>query len=189
MTNTPTSSRMAPDARRAQILQAARRVLVRDGIDRFSLEQVAREADVALTLPRHYFQSTDGLLAAALIDAIYEITDVLTAPAPNSSLEDRWRAYIANLANDKWGHELWLRSAYIDHDVNTVVQDIRRRMIEGSFQRHWDDMTPREQLAYSGWVGYVEAAVAEWIKQGAQDQQLLLDVMLDGAKRLGVRGL
>lgn len=56
-------------------------------------------------------------------------------------------------------------------DLDKVVQDIRRRTIEGSSQRRWDDMTPREQLAFSGWVGYVEAAVAEWIKQGAQDQE------------------
>ena len=73
---------MAHDARKAQILHAAQRVRARDGTDRFSLEQVAREAGVALRLPRHYFQSSDGLLAAALIDAAHEITDVLIAPAP-----------------------------------------------------------------------------------------------------------
>jgi hypothetical protein len=74
-------------------------------------------------------------------------------------------------------------------DVDTVVRKIRRRLIEGSFQRRWDDMMPQEQLAFSGWVGYVEASVVEWIRQGAQDQELLLQVMLDGAERLGVRGI
>ena len=164
-------------------------VLARDGIDRFSLEQVAREAGVALILPRHYYKSRDGLLAAALIDAVYETTEVLVARDRALTLEDRWRAYIGHLADNAWGHEVWLRSEFVHPDVDEVVRDIRRRTIEGSFQRRWDDMTPHEQLAFSGWVGYVEAAVAEWIKQGAQDQELLLEVMLDGAKRLGVSGL
>ena len=114
---------------------------------------------------------------------------LIASAASPASLVDRWRAYIANLAENRWGHELWLRSAYVHPDADKVVQAIRRRLIEGSFQRRWDDMTPREQLAFSGWVGYVEAAAAAWIKQGAQDQQLLLDAMRDGAKRLGVRGL
>ena len=86
-----------------------------------------------------------------------------------------------HLADNAWGHELRLRSKYVHPpDVDKAVRDIRRRMIEGSFQRRWDDMTPHEQLAFSGWVGFIETAVAEWINQGAQDQELLLEVMLDG---------
>ena len=189
MANVSTPRRMPADARKAQILDAAKRLLARDGIDRFSLEEVAREAGVALTLPRHYFDGRDGLLAAALIDAVSETTEVLVVRAPNLTLEDRWRAYIGHLAENAWGHEIWLRSAYVHTDVDRVVREIRRRLIEGSFQRRWDDMTPHEQLAFSGWVGYVEASVAEWIRQGAQDQELLLQVMLEGAERLGVRGL
>lgn len=180
--------RMAWDQRKAMILRTARSVLERDGIERFSLEQVAREAGVAATLPRHYFFSRDGLLVAALIDLLHEITDVLLVADPALTLEERLRAYIEQLARNPWSHSIWLASARVHPEVDEHSRQTRRRLIEASFRRPWDDLAPDERVAMSGWIGYVDGAVMQWIEEGAEDQQMLLTVLLDGAKRHGVVG-
>jgi AcrR family transcriptional regulator len=178
--------RLPPEERSAQILAAARRVLTRDGITRFSLEAVAREAGVAATLPRHYFESRDGLLAAALLDVLQEFTEMLTVPGPD--LPDRLRAYIAHLAQNAWGHALWVNSANLSPDVDEAFSAVRRQMIEGAYRRRWEDMTPLEQLTASGFIGYFNDVVTAWLEQGADDQELVVSALLDGARRLGVKG-
>jgi AcrR family transcriptional regulator len=184
MAQPSTPRRMAPEDRRAQLLGAARSVLARDGLERFSLEDVAREAGVALTLPRHYFESRDGLLVAVLLGVLHELTDPLIAPDPPLPMDQRLRIYIGHLAENTWGHALWLKSANLHPDLDAAARAIRRRLIEASYGRRWEDMTPEEQLKCSGWLGYVNAVVAEWIEQGAEDQEQLLAAILDGAWRL-----
>jgi AcrR family transcriptional regulator len=180
---------MDPARRRAHLLDAARVVLARDGLERFSLEAVAREAGVAATLPRHYFTSRDGLLIATAIEVIQDITSVLTVGDPALGLADRLRAYVDKLADNPWAHTVWLGAAHLHPELETAVNRIHRRLAEISFGRRWQDMSKAERLAASGWIGYANGAIAQWIEQGATDRQALLDALLDAARRLGVMGL
>src|SRR6476660_168878 len=82
-------TRMKASERRAQILLAARDVLARDGLDRFSLEEVARQSGVAATLPRHYFGGRDGLLGATVAEVIDDLATSLTSPDPNITAHQR----------------------------------------------------------------------------------------------------
>lgn len=177
--------RLPPTERKAQILLAARRVLARDGVDGFSLEEVAREAGVAATLPRHYFDSRDGLLAAAALETAREVTEPLIAPG--LTLPERLRIYISRLAENSWGHALWVNSGYLHPLVDETLRKLRCAMIEGAYQRRWDHMTPHEQLTNSGLIGYFNDVVTAWIDQGAKDQELVVSALLDGARRLGVQ--
>lgn len=53
------------NARRAQVLYAAARVISESGAERARLVDVARAAGVSIGLIQHYFESRDNLLAAA----------------------------------------------------------------------------------------------------------------------------
>lgn len=55
--------------RRTAILQAALTVLTREGITRFSMRRVAREAGVALGLVNYHFKTKEALLAAVTVAA------------------------------------------------------------------------------------------------------------------------
>jgi AcrR family transcriptional regulator len=187
-TNEQTIKRMSADQRRAHILRAARAVLARDGVDRFSLEEVAREAGVAATLPRHYFESRDRLLAAAMNELTLEVVEPLVRPDPALTLAERFRIYVRQINEVRWGHSIWIRAASVDPDVGAAAGDLRRRMVSLSFGRPWEELSPAEQLRGAGWTGYFTAAVAEWIEQQSDDQEVLIDALLDGARRFGVRG-
>ena len=184
----PGARRLPADKRRAQILDAARVVLARDGVDRFSLEEVAREAGVAATLPRHYFESRDRLLAAAVNALTLDVVEPLLRPDPALTLAERFRMYIRRISELRWGYAMWLRAQSVHPDVEAAAVDLRRRLTSLSFGRPWEELSTVEQLQGAGWVGYFTAAVAEWIEQESDDPEVLLEALLDGARRLGVRG-
>jgi AcrR family transcriptional regulator len=59
-------TRLAPEARRDQILDAAARTVLRGGVAAVRLEQLARDVGVSKALAYSYFRSRDDLLAALL---------------------------------------------------------------------------------------------------------------------------
>lgn len=180
--------RLSADQRRAQILEAAKRVLERDGLNRFSLEGVAREAGVAATLPRHYFDSRDRLLAAVVNDLTPQIVEPLLRRDPSLSLEERYRLYIQVVGRNRWAHGLWHRAEAVHPDLARSARKLRRLFVSMSFGRSWKELSTEEQLRGAGWVGFVSAAVTEWMELGLKDEELLLTVLLDEARRFGVVG-
>lgn len=49
-------------------------------------------------------------------------------------------------------------------------------------------MSAEQQLEGAGWIGFFTMAVTEWMEQGAKDEEAMLHVLLDAARRFGVRG-
>jgi AcrR family transcriptional regulator len=62
----PARTRLAPGARRDQLLDAAARTVLGDGLHAVRLEQLARDVCVSKALAYSYFSSRDELLAALL---------------------------------------------------------------------------------------------------------------------------
>jgi AcrR family transcriptional regulator len=189
--NVPTKTpkkRLPPDQRRAQILDAATRVLAREGIARFSLEGAAREAGIAPTLPRHYFESRDQLLAAVVNEITPQVVEPLLRPDPAMSLEDRYREYIERVRKLPWAHGLWQRAEAVHPDLETAAEKLRRLFVALSYGTPWKELSPEQQFEGVGWIGFFTMAVTEWLEQGGEDEQVLLTVLLDAARRFGVRG-
>lgn len=67
--------------RRAQLIQAARSALARDGVAKTSLRAVAAEAGVPLGTMQYIFPSKERLLRAVIEDVVDEIADVMKASA------------------------------------------------------------------------------------------------------------
>lgn len=59
------SARVAPEKRRQQVIEAAFRRVVADGVSGLSLRKVADEAGMNIGSVRHYFDGHDDLLTAA----------------------------------------------------------------------------------------------------------------------------
>jgi AcrR family transcriptional regulator len=66
MADTPVRQRLGEEVRRRQIIDAAARVLARDGLDRTSLSRVAAEAGVSKGLVPHHFGTRDELMVAVV---------------------------------------------------------------------------------------------------------------------------
>ncbi|WP_311208424.1 MULTISPECIES: TetR/AcrR family transcriptional regulator [unclassified Aeromicrobium] len=70
-------SYVSASVRRQQIVEAARRVMARDGVADASLRSVAAEAGVPLGTMQHVFKSKRQLLQAVIDDVNAEIADIL----------------------------------------------------------------------------------------------------------------
>lgn len=170
--------RLAPDQRKAAILSAAISLLERNGLKGFSLGAVAREAGVALSLPRHYFGSSRDLLKAAIEDLLVEVEATLLGRDFKGGLAERFAAYLDLLAKNPWGHDVWMRAAEIHPKVEGVVHEARLRMAETMWRRPWRELTKMEQLDARGRIGYIETVVAEWLKHGAGDKAAVLELLV-----------
>lgn len=170
--------RLAPDERKAEILQAAIRLLERKGLEGFSLEAVAREARVALSLPRHYFGGYRDLLKAATEDLLGEVETTLLSRDLKMPLADRFAAYLDLLLRNPWGHQIWTQSADVHPEVDAVVRKARRRMTEAMYRRPWRELSKREQLDARGRIGYVEALVSEWLEHGKSDRDVVVELIV-----------
>jgi AcrR family transcriptional regulator len=62
----PPRTRLAPEARRDQILDAAARTVLRDGVGAVGVAQLAQDVGISKALAYSYFRSRDDLLAALL---------------------------------------------------------------------------------------------------------------------------
>lgn len=81
------------DARRQQILDAARRCFVRNGFHATSMQDVLREADLSAGAVYRYFNSKDDIIAAiasntltAITGAVEEVLDTATPPPLDEAL-------------------------------------------------------------------------------------------------------
>lgn len=172
------AKRLPPEVRSAAILEAAKRLLDRDGLRQFSLEAVAREAGVAASLPRHYFGSSVELLTAAAIDVINDVERTIRSPKPELSMQDRFSAYLDLIQQYPWAHEIWTRSAEIHPTIDKIVRKSRMRLSEGIFHRHWNDLSTLEQIQARGYVGFVEASVSDWLEHDCKNRDLVLEAIV-----------
>jgi AcrR family transcriptional regulator len=81
--------RMAPAARRAEIVATASRIAMAEGLESLTLRRVAEEMGVVPGLVNHYFPVADDLVAAAFgfaaateRDGIFDNLDAASGPLP-----------------------------------------------------------------------------------------------------------
>ena len=81
MNATRSRTRLSPDARRAQLLDAAKDMVIANGLQAFTMEGLAREAGVSAPLVYNYFDGRPQLLQELLVREyrlfVEEITEAL----------------------------------------------------------------------------------------------------------------
>ena len=188
MTQT-SSARLRPDERRAQILAAARRVLVADPHRELTVELVAAEAGVSPALLFHYFGSKKKFQYAVIEEAAAEVM-LRTAPdpslPPDEQLHSGIRAFVrAVLEAPQLYRATLLMSAAGDPDVRALHSEVRQvfsTWVINAVRDRGTDITPAVELACHGWQGYVEQTLLTWIDNPTVtpgELETLLDRSLD----------
>ncbi|MGW1347320.1 TetR/AcrR family transcriptional regulator [Kribbella sp. NPDC002412] len=182
MTQT-SSTRLRPDQRRAQILAAARRVLVADPHRELTVELVAAEAGVSPALLFHYFGSKKKFQYAVIEEAAAEVM-LRTAPDPSLPPEEQLRSGIrafvrAVLEAPQLYRATLLMSAAGDPAVRALHSEIRQvfsTWVIGAVGQRGIEITPAVELACHGWQGYVEQTLMTWIDNPTIPAETLEDL-------------
>ena len=170
MNTAPKYSRLDPDQRREQILDAANALFAERGYDEVSIEDIASAAGVTRGLVHHYFGGRKEVYIA-LLERIGTMREEQLPPPVGRSAR-------ARLADDvsRWldwteaNRTIWLATLgrgedIADPDIRAVVLDLVRRAVAIVAAHHADiaNDTPRLRYALECWTGLNRAATRRWL--------------------------
>lgn len=180
----PQRRRLTPDARRAELLRAGERVFTEASYEDVSIEQIAEAAGVSKNLLYHYFSGKRELYLETIRAATREI---LARTEPDLALEpierlrtsiDHHLAYVEEHAD---GYIKLLRGAGGDAEVEAIVTDARRRVVERTISAlPLDDALtpPGLALALHGWVAFIDEVSIVWLEHPALAREDLREMLV-----------
>jgi AcrR family transcriptional regulator len=174
--------RLKPDDRRAQLLALAIPMFNERPYDDFSMDDLARAANVSKGLLYHYFPSKRALYLEGLRAAAAEMIAIGESDPglPQAErLEIAVDAYLTYVREHAAAYRALLRGGIgTDPEVAAVVEEVREairdRVLAGFGV---EQPRPRLRMAVTGWVGLVEAASLEWLARPAMSQEELLRIL------------
>jgi AcrR family transcriptional regulator len=171
-------SRLDPEQRSEQILDAANALFAERGYDEVTVEDIASTAGVTRGLVHHYFGGRKQVYIALLerLGALRE--EQLPAPVGRSA-----RARLADTVS-RWldwteaNRTIWLGTLgrgedIADPDVRAVVVDLVGRAVALVAAQHADIAgdSPRLRYALECWTGLNRAATRRWLQGEASREQ------------------
>jgi len=186
-------TRLESDARRKQILEAARDVLSTRPYSEVSMSDLADAAGVARGLLHHYFGSKRDLYLAL----VRETVRVPTIPVPEEDAEAR-ALQVWDVSVDRWlqmvddNRDLWLaadKARGIGHDpeVEAIVDASKEVIAEQALKAIGiEDPSPTMLALVRGFGGFTEELTREWLVRGRLTREQVR-VILSGSLPMLVR--
>ncbi len=171
---TRTRTRLDPEVRREQILDAAEIVFVDREPGEVTLEQVAEAAGVSRALVHNYFRDKAGLVAAVCLRGFERLDAELAAtPGYHGDDEDRLRALVdCHLRFARANPAAWRVTWTAEAIGHPEVQAARRARCE-RMAADWGG-SAEARIAAHGVLGLLDAATLEWLDHD--------DLSFDGAR-------
>jgi AcrR family transcriptional regulator len=176
---TKARTRLAPDARREEILDHARRLFGGKSYAAVSASEIARAAGVTPALVSHYFPGGKREIFLELVAQLTDsVIDTIEAD-PAKPLRERVDAAINDWLD--WldaNRETWLATAaqgdYIaDPELQALVDTARDRTVDTLIRNYADVLTDDSptRLMLRNWLGFNRASARSWLKGEATRAQ------------------
>jgi AcrR family transcriptional regulator len=166
----PIRRRLTPDARRAELRRAGEAVFTAKPFEDVSIEDIAEAAGVSKNLLYHYFSGKRELYLETIRAAASEILE-RTAPDPALEPIERLRtsidAHIAYVEEHAEGYIKLLRGAAADDEIQAVVTDVRRQIVERTIETlplGGAPPSPALVLALHGWISFIDEVSIVWLE-------------------------
>ena len=176
--------RLAPEARRAQLIDLGVEMLATRRLDELSVELIAKAAGISRGLLFHYFPSKQEFhleVARAAAAEMLRRTEPDSSQAPVTALRGALTSYMDYVEENPDNYKSLVRGAASgDADMRAIFDETRSTMA----QRILDvlatmglEVSPRMRLAIAGWVAYVEECVVRWIDTRTIGRDELLEML------------
>jgi AcrR family transcriptional regulator len=171
-------TRLDPQVRRGQIIDAAMRVFAdRDPLE-VTFEEIAEGAGVSRALVYNYFGDRGGLLAAVYVETFERMNRELDSMIVGTDQpEDRLRAIVRGYLRFALDHagawRLLHATSVVEHPA---VQAARRRHME-RLAAAWGASGAEGNIVARGVIGLLESATVEWLRDRDADPNELGDVL------------
>ncbi len=176
----PAQRRLAPDERRAQLLDVAVRLAAGRDLTAVSVQEIASAAGVSEGLLYHYFPTKDALLLAAVqraADAMTGALDVAVQGPPLAALTAGLAAYLDHVQADPtgWRALLQARTGPLA-DIAAAVEDRSRRLTLHHLGA--DDPSPMLTAALNSWSALERQLCLDWLDDPSLPRAAVEDLLL-----------
>ncbi|MEU3660716.1 helix-turn-helix domain-containing protein [Streptomyces sp. NPDC032940] len=179
-------------ARRAELIAIGRRLFADRSYDALSMDDIARQANVAKGLIYYYFRSKRGYYLAIIQDSV---AGLVTTAAGGTELPqvDRVHRTIDGYLRYAEHHQAAYRAIVsggvgFDAEVHAIRDGVREAIVEtiaeGAYGRR--DIGPLARMGLLSWVCGVEGATLGWIDRPGLPRETMRDLLvktLGGALR------
>ncbi len=186
-------TRLEPDERRRQILEAAQALFSERHYGSVSLDEVAAAAGVARGLINHYFGTKRDLY----VEVVREMVRVPPLPVPEyvagTSVRERVSQAIDGwLAMTSRNRGTWLDSIRSqglgDPEIAAIFEEAREdaaiRMIAILGLGPIEDVPPERLAMMRAYGGLAEAATVQWLDHGRLSREQVHELLVESATRM-----
>jgi AcrR family transcriptional regulator len=175
--------RLSVEDRRAELIDAALRLLSERGPEAVSVDDIAAEAGASRALLYHYFDNKHDLYLAALRAAADTLLGELheqVSGNPPERLDAGLTAYLNYVEQHTVGFSALLQEGPgASGEVGAIVERVRAEVLQLLLVGiDVPDPPPALRVALRGWVGFVEAACAEWLERRDVDRETLEGILI-----------
>ncbi|POX59104.1 TetR family transcriptional regulator [Streptomyces sp. Ru62] len=179
-------------ARRAELIAVGRKLFADTSYDALSMDDIARQAQVAKGLIYYYFRSKRGYYLAIIEDSV---ADLVTSAAGGVQLPavDRVHRTIDGYLRYAEHHQAAYRTIVsggvgFDTEVQAIRDGVREAIVttiaEGAYGRA--GISPVARMGLLSWVCSVEGATLDWISRPRLSRETMCELLvktLGGALR------
>lgn len=176
-------TRLDVQERRTQLLALGLQLFADRSYDEISIDELASAAGISKGLLYHYFSSKREFYIACVRTAAEQLVARTMTPRtlePLEQLRQGLDAYLDFVQEHGRAYYAVFRAGIgTDEEVAAIIDDTRatilQRLVEGMGS---DDVPPPMRNALRGWLGYVEAAILDWVEwQDVTRDQLVASMM------------
>ena len=190
----PAYTRLQVDERRRQLIEAGSALFAEHTFEEISMRQIAEAAGISKPLLYHYFPSKIELFKAAVAEQAAELQRLIEPSGGGTPFEQLTVSLDAYLSWIEDNSRTWVKlmqSAAMLPEAGELIEAFRTRTLEQILRRLAGRRKPRPALrnALKGWLGYVDAAILDWVEVGDLRREQLRDSILAafGAALLAAR--
>jgi AcrR family transcriptional regulator len=181
--SSPAYTRLQVDERRRQVVEAGSKIFAEHAFEEISMRQIAEAAGISKPLLYHYFPSKLELFKAAVAERASELQRLIEPTGEGTPFEQLTRSLDAYLGWIESNSRAWtklMRSAATVPEALELVEAFRTQTLERLLVRLTGRRKPRPVLrnALKGWLGYVDAAILDWIEAGDPSRDQVRDLII-----------
>jgi AcrR family transcriptional regulator len=179
----PTFTRLQVDERRRQLIAAGSALFAQHAFEEISMRQIAEAAGVSKALLYHYFPNKIELFKAAIEESANELRAIIEPDGQGTPIEQLSQSLDGYLAWIERNAEAWtklMQSAGSLPAARDILEGFRAATLEDILVRLTGKPSPRPSLrtALQGWLGYIDAAILDWVHSQDLTREQLRDLLI-----------
>ncbi|MFD0313686.1 TetR/AcrR family transcriptional regulator [Streptomyces flavalbus] len=171
-------------ARRAELLAIGRRLFADRSYDTLSMDDIARQAQVAKGLIYYYFQSKRGYYLAIVQDSVADLVDFAAREAELPQLDRVHRTvegYLRYAEHNQAAFRTIVSGGVgFDTEVQAIRDGVREAIVDtiadGAYGSR--EVAPVARMGLLGWVCGVEGATLDWIDRPGLSRETMRELLV-----------